>query len=65
MKRNGVITVGHNVLAGLTVEELEQRLEMQMLSVTEADWCLIDRPPVCNCFGEYDCGAFDPGPIQA
>src|ERR1700750_307121 len=37
------------VLANLSIEELEERLEMQILHVSEAQWCLID-------FCGVDCG---------
>ncbi len=31
-----------DVLGNLSIEELEERLEMQILHVSEAQWCLID-----------------------
>ena len=39
---NELQPLGRNVLADLTVEELEARLEMQMISIPETDWCLVD-----------------------
>ena len=51
MKKDEIIPLSHNVLADLTVEELEQRLEMQMIAVPNADWCIID-----NSCGTNSCG---------
>ncbi len=34
-----VTNVSKNVLANLSVDELEERLEMQIVSIPEADWC--------------------------
>jgi hypothetical protein len=42
MKKDEIVPVGQNVLADLTVEELEQRLEMQMIGLPDADWCFIN-----------------------
>ncbi len=65
MRKNGIVPLSQNVLAGLTVEELEQRLEMQMLSIPDADWCLINRPPSCGCFGSYDCASLGIDPFSS
>jgi hypothetical protein len=46
------------VLGNLSIEELEERLEMQILHVTEAQWCVIDTCGVncgSNCVG--NCGS--------
>jgi hypothetical protein len=34
------VQVGQSVLTDLSVEELEQRLEMQMIALPDADWCI-------------------------
>ncbi len=41
--------LNEDVLGNLSIEELEDRLEMQMLHVSEAQWCLVD---ICGA----DCG---------
>lgn len=38
-----------NVLANLTVEELEQRLEMQLLQMPEGDLCIVNYCGVNGC----------------
>jgi len=40
MPKDDIVPVTQNVLADLTVEELEQRLEMQLLGTPDANWCL-------------------------
>jgi hypothetical protein len=42
--------LNEDVLGNLSIEELEERLEMQILHVSEAQWCLID---TCGA----DCGS--------
>jgi hypothetical protein len=42
--------LNEDVLGNLSIEELEERLEMQMLHVSEAQWCFID---TCGA----DCGS--------
>ena len=37
-----------DVLANLSIEELEERLEMQILHLNEAQWCLLN---ICGCDG--------------
>ena len=34
--------LNEDVLGNLSIEELEERLEMQLLHASEAQWCLID-----------------------
>jgi hypothetical protein len=45
-----------DVLANLSIEELEERLEMQILHINEAQWCFID---ICGCDGNNcnQCGS--------
>lgn len=43
-----------DVLANLSIEALEERLEMQLLHVSEAQWCIIDACGV-DC-PKLDCG---------
>jgi hypothetical protein len=46
------------VLGNLSIEELEERLEMQILHVTEAQWCVIDICGVnCGSNCQADCGS--------
>jgi hypothetical protein len=56
MKEEKIVPVGKNVFTDLSVEELEQRLEIQMLSIPSADWCLINSCSLlCNCYDEDPC----------
>ena len=46
--------LNEDVLGNLSIEELEERLEMQLLHVSEAQWCIIDLCGVncgSNCVG--------------
>lgn len=38
-----------DVLANMSIEELEERLEMQILHINEAQWCFIDVCGVDGC----------------
>ncbi len=54
-----------DVLANLSIEELEERLEMQILHLNEAQWCLFHS---CSCEGSHACsceGAHAPCTQQA
>ncbi len=51
-KKDEIVPLTQNVLADLTVEELEQRLEMQMIGLPDADWCIV------NCGSLSSCGSF-------
>lgn len=42
-------SLNEDVLGNLSIEELEERLEMQILHVSEAQWCVIN---ICG----VDCG---------
>jgi len=33
--------ISKDVLANMSIEELEERLEMQIIAIPDADWCLI------------------------
>jgi hypothetical protein len=46
--------LNEDVLGNLSIEELEERLEMQILHVSEAQWCLID---ICGVNCGTLCGA--------
>jgi hypothetical protein len=37
-----ITPLNDDVLGNLSIEELEERLEMQLLHVSEAQWCVID-----------------------
>lgn len=53
--------LNEDVLGSLTVEELEVRLELQLLHLGESQWCLTDSPcpgecqVVCYCNGYNEC----------
>ena len=32
-------SISKDVLANLSIEELEERLEMQIIAIPDADWC--------------------------
>jgi len=34
--------ISKDVLANMSIEELEARLEMQIIAIPDADWCLIE-----------------------
>jgi len=40
MEEKKLMNITTDVLADLSIEELEQRLEMQVLAVAEADYCV-------------------------
>jgi hypothetical protein len=54
--------LNEDVLGNLSIEELEERLEMQILHLSEANWCPVDIciGDVCGCQGAgcfgYVCG---------
>ena len=49
LSNRDIESLNPEVLANLTVEELEQRLEMQVLQVPEACWTCSCNVVYCNC----------------
>jgi len=54
---NEIKNLSRDVLANLSIEELEQRLEMQIIALPDADWCASKGNTCGSCYGQYRSGS--------
>jgi len=52
-----ITRVSGEALANLSIEELEQRLEMQIIALPDADWCGSKGNSCSSCYGQYRSGS--------